>query len=184
MAPLHAAVFVNEKGREMMWSSKLRVAVHFIGEGTMTVAADTPTGRRPPHRKYNRLSSTKENASAVFLGTLIPEDADIPRASLLNHLIKETDVNVKLYGPKEGWELAGMVSQGPKYGTDAYAAMVAGDIVLSLSRAQPNVTMYRSERLTGKCTPQRCQYPAATCSELCRCNALPMQMLRAQAPVC
>ena len=120
----------------------------------------------------------------MFLGTLIPEDADIPRASLLNHLIKETDVNVKLYGPKEGWELAGMVSQGPKYGTDAYAAMVAGDIVLSLSRAQPNVTMYRSERLTGKCTPQRCQYPAATCSELCRCNALLMQMLRVQAPAC
>ena len=42
-----------------------------------------------------------------------------------------------------------MKSLGPKYGCDAHDAMAAGDVVLSLSRAQPNVTMYRSERLTG-----------------------------------
>ncbi len=150
MAPLHAAVFINEKGREAMWSSKLRVPVHFIGEGTMTVAADTVAGRRPSHRDLHRsFSSKRVGASAVFLGTLIPEDADVPRASLLNHLMKETSVKLKLYGPEDGWALAGMLSQGPKYGTDAHAAMTAGDIVLSISRAQPNVTMYRSERLTG-----------------------------------
>jgi len=151
MAPLHAAVFINEKGREVMWSSKFRVPVHFIGEGTMAVAPSASAGRRPLHRNTLPIKGARaaSGASAVFLGTLIPEDADIPRASLLNHLMKETDVRVKLYGPEEGWAQAGMVSLGPKYGSDAYEAMAAGDVVLSLSRAQPNVTMYRSERLTG-----------------------------------
>jgi hypothetical protein len=151
MAPLHAAVFINEKGREIMWSSKLHVPVHFIGEGTMAVAPGGIPGRRPLHREihYNNRGSRIANASAVFLGTLIPEQADIPRASLLNHLMKEPGFTMKLYGPEEGWAFAGMKSLGPRYGTDAYEAMTAGDVVLSLSRAQPNVTMYRSERLTG-----------------------------------
>jgi glycosyltransferase involved in cell wall biosynthesis len=155
IAPLHAAVFINEKGREVMWSSRLGVPVHFIGEGTMTVAPGAAAGFRPPHRDQPRSvgSGSAANATAVFLGTLIPEEADVPRASLLNHLIRETKVRVKLYGPEEGWALAGMTSLGPKYGSDAYEAMAAGDIVLSLSRAQPNVTMYRSERLTGASRP-------------------------------
>jgi glycosyltransferase involved in cell wall biosynthesis len=153
MAPLHSAVFINEKGREMLWSSKLHVAVHFIGEGTMAVAPGAAAGRRPPLHEPQRSNSkgtfTSATACATFLGTLIPEEADVPRASLLNHLMKETGMRLRLYGPEEGWALAGMKSEGPKYGADAYGVMTSGDIVLSLSRAQPNVTMYRSERLTG-----------------------------------
>ena len=61
------------------------------------------------------------------------------------------------YGPEEGWALAGMKSLGPKYGCDAHEAMAAGDVVLSLSRAQPNVTMYRSERLTGDTRHTHCR---------------------------
>ena len=81
-----------------MWSSKLRVPVHFIGEGTMAVAHAAVAGRRPPlpHKRASASAAAAADASAVFLGTLIPEDADVPRASLLNHLMKETRVRVKL----------------------------------------------------------------------------------------
>lgn len=186
IAPQHAVVFINEKGREVMWSSALRVPVHFIGEGTMAVAPAAAAGYRPPHSTRPRSSSgsATTRASAVFLGTLIPEAADVPRASLLNHLMTESRVEVKLYGPAEGWALAGMASLGPRYGVGAYEAMAAGDIVLSLSRAQPNVTMYRSERLTGG---TRLIHPAASpplrfsCQRPCRCCR--RQRVRAQRVV-
>ena len=141
VAPSFDLVFLNEKGREAMWACTVKAKVHYIEEGVM-VEGDRGPGRRP-----TRAPAPASGADVSFQGTVYPYAPDARRVKVLLALAASPSLNLEVYGPSEMWRALNITSKGMSYGTKASEIHGSSKVALSLSRDQPGVELYRSERL-------------------------------------
>jgi hypothetical protein len=121
------ASFLNELGREEMWS-KLGATVHYVGDGTV-FSGDRGPGRRP--RDHVIADSGDQVA---FIGSVNATDAqDRFRVKVLKDLL-HSGVLLGVYGPVAQWSEVGISSKGQVWADDAARVEDAACVALSLSR--------------------------------------------------
>jgi len=143
VAPFFHLVFLNEKGREGMWACVDASArsVHYIEEGVM-VEGDRGPGRRP-----REMPAAASGFDVTFQGTVYPYPPDYPRVRVILALAAARGVDLAVYGPEDMWRELNITSKGMSYGVKSSHIHRASKVSLSLSREQPDVELYRSERL-------------------------------------
>jgi len=142
VAPLFDLVFLNEKGREAMWACQAAAArVHYIEEGAM-VEGDRGPGRRPV-----AMPEPASGADVSFQGTVYPFPPDYARVRVIMALAAVEQFDLAVYGPEDMWRQLNITSRGMSYGVQSSHIHAASKVSLSLSREQPDVELYRSERL-------------------------------------
>lgn len=141
VAPLFDLVFLNEKGREASWACESQANVHYIEEGAM-VEGDRGPGRRPV-----AMPAPASGPDVSFQGTVYPFPPDYARVRVIMALAAVPQLDLAVYGPEDMWRQLNITSRGMSYGAQSSRIHAASKVSLSLSREQPGVELYRSERL-------------------------------------
>jgi hypothetical protein len=121
------ASFLNELGREEMWS-QLGATVHYVGDGTVFL------GDRGPGRRPGDHVTADSGDQVAFIGSVNATDAqDRFRVNVLKDL-QHSGVLLGVYGPVAQWAEVGILSKGQVWADDAARVEDAASVGLSLSR--------------------------------------------------